>query len=358
MPRTNRLPQGVHRTRSKLANGKKKYYFSLRGYKGSGFWSGQERFPRSAEFMSAYVQAVENCKPKVVLQSNSDVAAEYLAGTSFRKKKPRTQADYRRWLERFLDEFGPDDISMWELPASKREFNNWRQKWIHSPKQYDYCATVVTLFLNWAEAEGYIAANAIQGLEKLYEVDRSEIVWSPTEIARVVAICPDWVRRVLVAATETGLRAGDLIRLSRNQIEKTPAGHRIRIRTNKRGVPAYIPVTHAMAKILDETPDDRLLILANASGGPLTEHRASEGLRQWRDKAGLGPDVIGYDLRLNDTRGTAATRLLRAGLSLAQISACMGWSIRTAALMIERYAKVSPEESDVVLTALASAKRA
>lgn len=232
----------------------------------------------------------------------------------------------------------------------------WRQKWIHSAKQYDYCGAVVTLFLNWAEAEGYIATNAIQGLEKLYEVDRSEIVWSPSDIAKVAADCPDWVRRILIAATETGLRPGDLIRLSRNQIEQTPAGRRIRIRTNKRGVPAYIPVTQAMANVIDETPEDRLLILTNAHGGALTEHRASEGLRQWRDKAGLLPDVIGYDLRLNDARGTAATRLLRVGLSLAQIAACMGWSIRTAALMIERYAKVSPEETDDVLAALAAAK--
>ncbi|MEM6593156.1 MAG: tyrosine-type recombinase/integrase [Pseudomonadota bacterium] len=350
------MPEGVHRTRAKLADGSVKYYFSLRGCRGTGFWSGRERFPRSAEFMAAYVKAIEDSKPKIILQSNADVAAEYFASVSFLKKKPRTRADYRRWLTRFLDEFGPDDISMWEVSASKRHFNEWRSQWMHSPKQYDYCGAIVTLFLNWAETEGYILSNAIQGLEKLYEVDRSEIVWSPSEMAKVTSICPEWVRRILIAATETGLRPGDLIRLSRNQIEQTPAGRRIRIRTNKRGVPAYIPVTQAMANIIDHTPEDRLLILTNASGGALTEHRASEGLRQWRDKAGLLPDVIGYDLRLNDARGTAATRLLRAGLSLAQIAACMGWSIRTAALMIERYAKVSPEETDEVLAALAAAK--
>jgi len=109
-------------------------------------------------------------------------------------------------------------------------------------------------------------------------------------------------------------------------------------------------------KEIDETPDDRLLIFANASGDPMTEHRVSEGLRQWRDKAGLLPDAIGYDLRLNDARGTAATRLLRARLSLVQITACMGWPIRTAALMIERYAKVSPEETDEVLAVLVAAR--
>ncbi len=356
MPRDNGLPDGVHRTRARLADGTQKYYFRLRGYKGAGFWSSSERCPRSAEFYSAYSTALESVKPKSVLHTNAEIAAEYLASVTFKKKKPRTQADYRRWLNRFVEEFGPDDISMWEVPASKRDLNKWREAWMHSPKQYDYCGTVVTLFLNWAADNGYLVSNACQGFEKLYEVDRADIVWAPSEIAKIVEICPDWVARLLIAATETGLRVGDLIRLSRNQIEQTPSGRRIRIRTNKRGVPAYIPVTDKMAMVIDATPQDRLLILTNASGQALTEHRASEGLRQWRDKAGLSPDKVGYALRLNDARGTAATRLLRAGLSLAQIAACMGWSIRTAALMIERYAKVSPEETDEVLAALAAAK--
>lgn len=101
-----------------------------------------------------------------------------------------------------------------------------------------------------------------------------------------------------------------------------------------------------------------MLILTNASGQPLTEHRISEGLRQWRDKAGLTPDALGYDLRLQDARGTAATRLLRAGLSLNEIAAHMGWSIRTAAAVIAHYAEVSPDETDAVLIKLAAYREA
>lgn len=94
-----------------------------------------------------------------------------------------------------------------------------------------------------------------------------------------------------------------------------------------------------------------MLILTNASGNQLTEHRASEGLRQWRDKAGLSGN-----LRLQDCRGTAATRLLNAGLSLSQIASHMGWSLRHAANVIEHYARVSPDETDAVLEKLAKAK--
>ena len=44
---------------------------------------------------------------------------------------------------------------------------------------------------------------------------------------------------------------------------------------------------------------------------------------------------------------------LNAGLSLAEISNHMGWSIRYAANVIEHYARVSPDETDTVLVKLA-----
>jgi hypothetical protein len=109
--------------------------------------------------------------------------------------------------------------------------------------------------------------------------------------------------------------------------------------------------------ILDATPRDRLLILINAGGTPLSTHRASEGLRQWRDTAGLTPAALGYDLRLQDTRGTAATRVRKAGLALAEIASHMRWSLRHAAAVIGHYASVSPDESDAILVKLALADR-
>ncbi|MEE4345176.1 MAG: site-specific integrase, partial [Paracoccaceae bacterium] len=62
------------------------------------------------------------------------------------------------------------------------------------------------------------------------------------------------------------------------------------------------------------------------------------------------------DLRLYDARGTAATRLLNAGLSLAEIANHMGWSVRFAASVIEHYARVAADETDLVLLKLSKSK--
>ena len=272
-------------------------------------------------------------------------------------KAARTQQDYRKWGLRFAEAFRDDPAALFEEPESRAEVNKWRQAWAHSPKQFDYAGTVVTRILNWAWKDaGKIRLHHCAGFSKVYEVDRSDIVWAPPHQDAVMAVAPEWVNRILVAACETGLRPGDLIRLSWTHIEKTPHGRRIQLRTKKRGHRATIPVTPAIANVLDATPSGQMLILLSERGRPLTTHRASEGLRQWRDKAGLTPDVLGFDLRLQDARGTAATRLLNAGLTLAEIASHMGWSIRHAAAVIESYARVSPEESDAILVKLARAK--
>lgn len=204
--------------------------------------------------------------------------------------------------------------------------------------------------------EGKLSEHHCHKLRQIYSSDRSEIVWTPADREKVVAIAPEWVRRILNAACETGLRPGDLIKLTKSHVEDTPKGRRLRVRTNKKGRLAHIPITPELANVIDDTPKDRLLILTNATGYQLTEHRASEGLRQWRDKAEVPSSEDGRQKTLQDARGTAATMLLNADLSLAKIANHMGWSIRYAANVIEHYARVSPDETDTVLFKLAKAK--
>ena len=83
-----------------------------------------------------------------------------------------------------------------------------------------------------------------------------------------------------------------------------------------------------------------------------------KGCASGATRPGLTPEAIGYDLRLQDAWGTAATRLLNADVPLARMAEVMGWSIRHAAAVIERYAQVLPDESDTVLARPALAREA
>lgn len=341
------LPKGIHRVRRELLSGVRWHFYAWRG--GPKFWIDQQKKPTDPKFFVAYAQAVERPKPRDYM--TPAMVDDFLSSPEMPKGE-RTRQDYRKWALRFADAFKDDPAKLFEEPEARLEVNDWRQQWAHSPRQYDYAGTIVTRILNWAWKErGAIRQHHCDGFTKVYEVDRSDIVWTLADREAFAAVAPEWANRILVTACETGLRPGDLIKLTRQNVEATPKGRRLRVRTRKRSSLAHIPITPALAEVLDATPKGRLLILTNASGNRLTGHRASEGVRQWRDKADLSSD-----LRLQDARGTAATRLLNAGLSLAEITNHMGWSLRHAANVIEHYARVAPDETDSVLVKLVLAE--
>jgi integrase len=345
-----KLPDHVHRVGRKVKTGMHWHFYAWRG--GPRFWTGGDKFPTDPAFFAAFAAAIARPKPAKLM--TPDLVDAFLDSPAM-PKAARTRADYRKWALRFADAFKDDPAALFEDPGSRGEVNDWRNTWAHSPKQYDYAGTVATLILNWAVEEGRIGEHHCHKLRKVYEADRAHIVWAPAHREVMDTKAPDWVRRILTMACETGLRPADLCRLSWSHIETTKGGMQIKLRTNKRKRLAHIPVTPAVGAVLDCTPRDRLLILVSERGKPLTPHRASEGLRQWRDKAGLTPEAVGHDLRLQDCRGTAATRLLNAGLTLKEIAMHMGWSLRHAAAVIEHYATVSPDESDSILVKLAQA---
>ena len=108
---------------------------------------------------------------------------------------------------------------------------------------------------------------------------------------------------------------------------------------------------------IDQTPQGQQFLLVAERGEKVSARWASNQITKWRRLADVSLSEDGREKTLNDTRGTAATKLLNAGLTLAEIANYMGWSVRYAANVIEHYATVSPSESDAVLAKLEAAKK-
>jgi integrase len=349
--------KGVHRVRRKLANGTyRERHYAWRG--GPCFWSSDMSFPKhGVEYIAAF--STHAARPTEPRNFTKTVVDQFLDSAEFLSTKPRTQKDYKKWMLRFQEEFSDDPFAMFAEPESRGEVSEWRQQWAHSPKQFDYCGTVVTRFLNWAENNGKISRHFCHKLPKVYEADRAEIVWTPADVDLFCQAAPEYARRILICACETGLRPGDLAGLNRGHIHETRHGRRLRVRTNKRSKIATIPVSQKLAALLDTTPSDRMLILVGDKGQKLDAESASKAVSRWRNRIPeLTPEAKGFDLRLYDARGTAATRLLEAGLGLNDIASYMGWSIRYASQVIEHYAVISEDETDRVKRALEAAQKA
>lgn len=356
MPKDS-LPPEVHRVKAKLAARTTMYYFSLRGRKGTGFYRSSQKLPREKEFHTAYVVALQTAAPKKSETLTSTLVDDYLSSPRYLRLASRTQEDYRLWLDRFVFEFGQDPVAIFEEWESLGEVNEWRDRWKNSPKQYDYAGTVTTILLNWGVKQGRIRRHHCS-FEKVYKADRAHITWTQDFINTFLSVAPDNIGRVLIAATETGLRPADLVKLRRFDVETLSSGNRrLRIMTKKRGIFAHIPVTPKLAEVIDTVPKEQEYLMVNASGKPWTERYASQRLSHWKNKAGLTEERLGYSLHMHDCRGTATTRLLEAGADAIQLATVFGWNLRYATQMIEVYAVVGSDKTDKILELVAKAEK-
>ncbi len=266
--------EGIHRQKSKLADGSvRQYHYAWRG--GPCFWKSDSDIREGSDaYLAALDQARRRTRGGGLM--TPDMVDQFFDSAEFLKLDTRTQSDYRIWGGRLAEEFREDQATLFTYDEARTELLRWRDKWAYSPKLADMAIVTAVRILNWAgpKGRGLIGRHTCEGIPRLYQGNRAEIIWSPEDIAKFEAGAPGWVVRALTTLVETGLRPGDAHRLSRNHIKATPERRRIQIRVNKgkkKNRFASIPVTQAMARVIDETPSDRLMILVRADGGPLTQ---------------------------------------------------------------------------------------
>ncbi|SFT91161.1 tyrosine-type recombinase/integrase [Sedimentitalea nanhaiensis] len=184
---------------------------------------------------------------------------------------------------------------------------------------------------------------------KLYKSNRAELIWSPEEVQALLDAARPKEARVIIAASEGGLSPQDIGILKLRHVQATPRGRRLFLRRTKTGNPISLPVTPALGALIDTVPSGQEWIVTSRTGKRLTSLRASQIIREVKlrhnARARLDADMmpIRDELHPYDLRGTAATALLRAGCSLKEIAVTMGWGLRHAGPVIERYVALVPE---------------
>jgi integrase len=65
-----------------------------------------------------------------------------------------------------------------------------------------------------------LQSNPCEGIKQLYSGDRSEIIWTESDIALLKKTCSAEITCAVDLASHTGLRLSDLLRLSWSHIEE------------------------------------------------------------------------------------------------------------------------------------------
>ena len=191
------------------------------------------------------------------------------------------------------------------------------------------------------ETLGKLSGNPCDGMKMLYKVNRSEIIWTPVDIENLKQTCSPEIAHATDLAAHTGLRRGDLVRLSWSHI----GDDEIVIATGKsRGKrSAHVPLYDDLRAVLERIPRRATTVLTNASGRPWDARSLSNVFTNAKNAAGFA------DLHFHDLRGTAATKFYLAGLDEHLIADMMGWGREHVSKIIRLYV----DRSAVIKAAIA-----
>jgi len=298
-------------------------------------WRGGPRLrgePGSPEFMASYQAAIENRRTPDTGRFRSLIAL-YKASEAYGLLASSTKKNWGPWLDRIAEYFGELRIVQFDRPDRIRPvIRKWRNLWADRPRAADYGVQVLSRVLSYAvDPLGKIAGNPSEGIRQLYRGNRSEIIWAESDIARVKQTCPAEIAHAVDLAAHTGLRLGDLLRLSWSHV----GDDAITIATgkSKRRRQAIIPLYDALRHVLAAIPKHSTTILTNSRHRPWSRDGFGSSFNKAKIKAGLAD----RDLHFHDLRGTAATRFYVAGLPERVIAEIMGWEEEHVARIIRRY---------------------
>jgi integrase len=314
--------KGVHTVRSKG----RVYYYAWRG------GPPLEGEPGSPEFIASYQEARTPLSGLDKRKFSAWITL-YKASDEFnRGLAPSTQRQWRPWFDKIQDHFGDLSLRQFDRPKIRRDIKKWCERWRDTPRTADYGRQVLSRILKFAVDEGELQFNPCKGMPNLYSSNRAEIIWKEDDLETLAKhASPEIVQAACLAAL-TGLRQGDLLRLSWSHV----AVNEIRVRTSKsRGRrTASIPITSVLRELLGTIPKRATTVLTNTEGRPW-----KSGFTASWNKAMKRAALADRDLHFHDLRGTAATNFYRAGLSEREIAEIMGWSEETVRRLIELYVK-------------------
>lgn len=287
----------------------------------------------------------------------SGLCAQYRASDAWKADiGDKTRENWAPWLDRIQTHFGALSIAQFDRPQIKPHIKRWHQSFKATPRAADMGKQVLSRLLSFAVDEGKLATNACEGIANLYSADRSDLIWTEDDMAELARRASAEITFAARLAALTGLRQGDLLRLTWSHVKK----HSIEIATGKsnRRKTTLIPIYAELRQLLDEIAayerEKHRQAVQNARRGrrkappaPMTVLTNREAYA-WRTGFGASWQAAlkganrkdpqpWTQLHFHDLRGTAATRFYLGGLTIREIAEILTWSEDRVEQLLNRY---------------------
>jgi integrase len=254
----------------------------------------------------------------------------YKKDTAWTNLSEKTRQNWAPWLDRIQVKFGEVTLASVDRPLMRAVIRKWRDQYRLHPRTADVGLQVFSRLLSFGVADGILVNNMAKGVPHLYRNDRSDLIWTSQELDHIALTASEPLMRAARLAALTGLRQGDLLRLSWSHIKSNS----IEIGTGKSNErkTTLIPIYAELRQLLKSMPKKATTVLTNSDGMPWKSGFGSS----W-GKAVAKAGIV--DLHFHDLRGTAATRFFMAGFEIREIAELMTWSEVRVEGLINRYVK-------------------
>jgi len=313
--------KGVHRVHRRLVNGEIRTHWYA--------WRGGPRLtgnPGSPEFIQSYTEA-HAARIKPAEGRVASLISEFKTSSEHMRLSDATRRAYASYLKMIEAEFGDMPIEALCDPRVRGEFKAWRDRMADKPRKADYAWTTLARVLSVAKDRGRIPVNPCERGGRLYEADRTDRLWTESDLARLLAVASPEMELSVLLALGTGQRQGDLLRLRWSDYD----GKHIRLRQSKTGQAVIVRIGGLLKLRLDAAQRRGPIMLTNTRGRPWT----SDGFRtSWAklcQRAGI------ENLTFHDLRGSAVTRLALAGATPQEIAGVTGHSLADVSTILDRH---------------------
>ncbi len=314
--------------RAKLASGEVKtyYYHRATGTRLNGL-------PGSPEFLASYGAADEKNRNRVT-GTLSSLIRGFEQTKQWRRLAESTKKEYKRVFSFWDAEYGTCPHRALEDKAFRADIIKWHDSFSEAkPREADNRVSILARVLSWGAKDGPLKVNVLDGFERAYVSDRSDIIWLPEQVEAFLAVASPEMQLAMALALHTGQRQGDIRKLAWSTYDGTSICLR-QGKANRLGKAApvtRVPCTKALKVTLDNAPRRAAVILTTKTGRAYQKRYFAEQWEETCKAAGI------TDLHFHDIRGTTVTMLFRAGCSIGEIVTITGHSLRRAQDILDKY---------------------
>ena len=352
---------GINRIKKKLADGRVVTYYYA--WKGGPPLKGK---PGSQEFIASYYDAHKS-RPAKPSKTLLDLLNQYASSRYFDKElQPSTQIKTLRFIRRLKREKDPiGELPISTLSDSRTEeiLLTWRDNIaINAPGTARVYWGKLSGALTWATKQRpqIIKSNPCLGADPMHQGSRIDYIWLEDQIAKFCKEGPSFLVIAFMIALWTGQREGSLVKLRWSAYD----GQYLMVEQEKQKRNAEpkvvtVPVMGSFKKFLDGL--ERQAGIVGLSKEERQERHillTSRG-KPWASAASfsvtfsLAVSKIVENRTFHDLRGTAITRLARAGCTVPEIATITGHSLKTVQDILDKHYL----HRDVVLATQAMTKR-